>query len=373
MAQFVCPFCISTYDKDMVMYVCPDCTEETKPGGLSKLLGRRVRCGNPNCPVRGYATRRVCPMPDCGDTIPLSVLQADGHLPISIVGGAFSGKTNYITVMLQELYNVPDMDQLSLSFMNNETIMHHEENRQTIYENRIPLGVTNYDALRPQIWEIKYDTNPGGSDKKVPTYTFTIFDGAGERLTNMDPKIARYINTSKAILLVMDPLTLNNIRHGAIVDDEIMRNSLTGSDVTGATANIILTQITNAIRELSGIGATERLTMPVAVVLTKFDTILNHNLFQHNSSLKKSKLKINNGRINVEEIDTNHNDIVTWLRAIGENGFVAALNNNFETYRLFGVSCYGKPPESATSLPPIKPHRVLDPILWLFKSVNYID
>ena len=311
-------------------------------------------------------------MPDCGDTIPLSVLQADGHLPISIVGGAFSGKTNYITVMLQELYNVPDMNQLSLGFMNNETMLHHEANRQMIYENRQPPESTRFAALRPQIWEIKNDANPGGKNKNVPTYTFTIFDGAGERITDMDDTIARYINTSKAILLVMDPLTLSNIRRGGIVDDEVMRNSLTGSDVTGATANTILTQITTRIRELSGIGVTERLKVPVAVVLTKFDTILNHHLFRQDSFLKQPHLTIINGKISAEEVDSNHQDITDWLIAIGENGFVAALNNNFETYRLFGVSSYGQPPESATTLPPINPHRVLDPILWLFKSVNYI-
>ena len=370
MAQFVCPFCINTYDKDLVMYVCPDCTTATVPGGLSRLLSKRVKCSNPDCPTRGYATRRVCP--ECDETIPLSVLQADGHLPISIVGGGYSGKTNYITVMLQELYNVPDMNYLSLGFMNNETMLHHESHRQMIYDDRQPPESTRFEALRPQIWEIKNDTSLG-KNKNVPTYTFTIFDGAGERITNMDDVIARYINTSQAILLVMDPLTLSNIRRGGIVDDDVMRNSLAGGDVGGATANTILAQITRHIRELSGIPATERLKTPVAVVLTKFDTILNHHLFRHDTYLRQPKLTITDGRISIEEIDSNHRDITDWLTAIGENGFVAALNNNFETYRLFGVSSYGTPPETASKLPPINPHRVLDPILWLFKSVNYIS
>ena len=51
-----------------------------------------------------------------------------------------------------------------------------------------------------------------------------------------------------------------------------------------------------------------------------------------------------------------------------------ALDSHFKEYYFFGVSSYGNPPKDAYTLPDeIKPHRVLDPILWLFKRAKFID
>ena len=45
-----------------------------------------------------------------------------------------------------------------------------------------------------------------------------------------------------------------------------------------------------------------------------------------------------------------------------------------EKGHFFGVSSYGEPPETQGSVNEnIKPHRILDPVLWLFKEEKFID
>ena len=67
-------------------------------------------------------------------------------------------------------------------------------------------------------------------------------------------------------------------------------------------------------------------------------------------------------------------EIRNWLEQIGESAFIDALDSHFKEYYFFGVSSYGAPPKNAHTLPDeIKPHRVLDPILWLFKWAKFID
>jgi len=363
--KFLCPFCISEYDIKLVKYICPDDGYEAFPGFFERRSNKAVKCSNPNHP-NGLATRRVCPQ--CGETIPLSALQ-NPSLPICIVGGTSSGKTNFITVMLEELNKVGNLG-ISLGFQNNETMMHQRMHRDMIYRDKLPPEATPFGEIpRPQIWEIRKNNAAG---KEVPAYNFTIFDGAGENTNEIrDTEIGRYISNSKAILLVLDPLTLEKVITGGTVDEKVMQDSNPTSDVT--PANQVLNTLATTIRNMDYMSTGARLTMPVAVVLTKFDTIRNsYAAFNSSAIIHQPKLTTTNGKISMEEIDRVHNEIVEWLNQIGEESFLGDLNSHFTNFKLFGVSSYGSPPDGFI-LPEIKPHRVLDPMLWLFKTMNYIE
>lgn len=116
------------------------------------------------------------------------------------------------------------------------------------------------------------------------------------------------------------------------------------------------------------------LDIPVAVVLTKFDTIINHRAFGPQALIKSSSLTVRNGMVDMAEIQQVDSEIRNWLEQIGESAFIDALDSHFKEYYFFGVSSYGAPPKDAYTLPDeFKPHRVLDPILWLFKRAKFID
>ena len=367
MAKFVCPYCIRSYNLKKVFYVCPDCGETAVPDRLEK---EPVKCKKSGC--HGLATQRKCPQ--CGGDIPKMALETP-NLPFSIVGVSNSGKTNYITVMLQELSRGSSGIRLALGAQNNETKDHQYENYKRIYEDHIPPESTAGGERMPQIWYIKNLFRKRGNN--VPTYTFTIFDGAGEdHENNLDRSspVCRYIETSKAIILTLDPLILSSIRKGGIVDDNTMKNSLAGDTGEIKNAANVINSVATYIKSARGIKETKILQIPIAVVLTKFDTIINHSSFSEEAVIKKPSLNVRNGKISMEAIKQVDEEIRAWLCEIGESSFIDALTSNFKEFFFFGVSSYGNPPQGTARLcDEIKPHRVLDPILWLFKKARFID
>ena len=296
------------------------------------------------------------------------------NLPFSIVGVSNSGKTNYITVMLHELGRSSGL-RLALGHQTKETLDHQNENYRRIYEEHTRPDSTQSGENMPQIWYVKNLQKKRGSE--VPTYTFTIFDGAGEdHENNLDPSstVCRYINASKAIILAIDPLVLSKVRRGGMVDHDVMVNSLGGYEGETKNAEDVINSVASYIKAARGIKATKVLDIPVAVVLTKFDTILNHKAFGPQALIRNKSLTVRNGRVDTTEISQVDEEIRNWLYEIGEGAFIDALDSHFKEYYFFGVSSYGHPPKNAYTLSDeIAPHRVLDPILWLFKKAKFID
>jgi hypothetical protein len=363
--KFVCPFCINEYNFKSVLWVCPEpaCGKTATPKFLERIR-KQVRC---ECGAK--AITRKCPK--CGEEIPKTALETP-NLPFSIIGVSGSGKTNYITVMLEELAKHPSR-KLSLHPQNEYTETHQMENYKLIYEDHIPPESTQQTAigtnLTPQIWRIK-------NKPKKSTYTFTIFDGAGEDYEhNLQPSstVCRYIKSSKAIILVLDPLILSNIRRGDIVDANIMSNSLAGRENEYKDASLIVGNVAKYIKQAHGIDENKILQIPVAVVLTKFDTIIDHSKFNSDALIKDSGSNFREGKFNMEEVMQVDKEIRDWLEEIGEHKFIGEVEANFKTFYFFGVSSLGKPPTSVSEYPDINPHRVLDPILWLFKMAKFID
>ncbi len=208
MAKFTCPYCIRSYNLKKALYVCPDCGETATPDSFEK---EPIKCKKTGC--GGLATQRKCPL--CGENLPRIALQTP-NLPFSIIGVSNSGKTNYITVMLNEMGRAPGL-RLALGHQNASTLDHQNENYKRIYEDHVPPESTAGGASIPQIWYIKNLLKKRGNN--VPTYTFTIFDGAGEdHEHSLDPSspVCRYIQTSKAIIITLDPLILPTIRKGGM-------------------------------------------------------------------------------------------------------------------------------------------------------------
>ncbi|MCD8344914.1 MAG: hypothetical protein LUC38_03005 [Oscillospiraceae bacterium] len=365
MAKFTCPFCLREYDKSKVQYVCPDCG---KTAVLGKFEREPIKCKTPGC--GGLATLRKCP--SCGQTIPKMALETP-NLPFSIVGVSNSGKTNYITIMLHELGRSSGL-RLALGHQTKETLDHQNENYHLIHDEHMVPPPTPPGENMPQIWYIKNLQKKHGNE--VPTYTFTIFDGAGEDHENIDPSstVCRYINASKAIILAIDPLVLSQVRRGGMVDHDVMVNSLGGDEGEVKNAEDVINSVASYIKAARGIKSSKILDIPVAVVLTKFDTILNHKAFGPQTLIRNKSLTVRNGQVDMTEISQVDEEIRNWLYEIGEGAFIDALDSHFKEYYLFGVSSYGSPPKNANTLSDeISPHRVLDPILWLFKKAKFID
>lgn len=364
--KFTCPYCMQTYNQEEIKHVCPDCGTEAKPGVASRIGIQSVKCPNPNC--GGLATLRVCPK--CNAMLPQEVLETK-NLPFSIVGMVSSGKTNYITVMLEELHKFQGI-KLSLGAADMRTRELHKKDRDSIFRGQ-PVEATVRGTLTPRIWMIKNLSRR--TSNTVSTYTFTIFDGAGEDYEmRLDPSLpeCRNIRASKAIILTLDPLILPKVRD--IVSKDARIASLGGKDSEVKDTMNIVNDMARYIRNAYGMRADKVLTVPVAIVLTKFDIILNHPSFVNAATVKHASLLINSeGKVNEGEFAAVDREIRDWLTLIDESAFITALEANFKNMCFFGVSSFGSAPDATNHIAELKPHRVLDPVMWLFKKSGFID
>lgn len=366
--NYICPYCFTKYSKSEILYVCPDCNTVSKKGFFEKFFERNfVKCKNPKC--KGTANRRRCPY--CNEVLPKESIETENFY-FSIVGISNSGKTNYITVMLNELSRLTEIN-LALSHGNRSTLDHQNENMHQIYDLHTVPAATPAGDIMPQIWTIKnLDRRKGDT---VPTYTFTIFDGAGEDYElNMDENatVCRYILSSKAVILVIDPLVLPNVAR--LIDPKIVSNSLGGAEYQTKNVSDVVTNMVQFVKNAKKISPNKLLKIPIAVVLTKFDTIMNLPYFKTSSIIGKKSLCVRSGKVQLSEIEQINREIKIWLQSIGERSFINLLDSNFSEYKIFGVSSYGAPPIDSTNLPQtIKPHRVLDPLLWLFKLQGFLN
>lgn len=389
MRNFICPYCMNEYSKRKILYWCTKCNKEVKPKSIFSRNPFVFNNKKENCSVCGEQAVRVCPV-ETINTGTARVLKKpfleNPNLPFSIIGVRSSGKTNYITVMLHELGNPELQLHLGVNQLNRKDNNDYEKNWERINdEHKTPEATPKRESfkdLNPQIWQIKNNQRQHGSI--TPTYTFTIFDGAGEdheAEIDTTSNVCNYIKTSKAILLIIDPLSLSNIITGGFINSEDIKNSLRGAS-RGEKSEDIIMNLADYIKEIRGIKSYKKLDIPVAVVLTKFDLVANHPAFGKLIRDKERKMAIVHQdsdnkkfvKVNIDEIKKIDGEIRGWLEQIGEKQFINNLNANFKNYCFFGVSSYGDPPSDEGSTPKdIKPHRVLDPILWLFKIFNIID
>lgn len=371
MRKFVCPFCLREYNKSKVLYWCVKCGKS-----VDKPVIGKAKCQT----CHGVAASRKCQYSSCDagsggtDFIPDSAVNMP-YGSFSIVGLSNSGKTNYITVMLNELQHRSGLG-LTANPLNKNSITKQNQNYDLIYLKHKKPDATKVGSEKPQIWSVKNGKKRRGNT--VPTYTFTIFDGAGESHEKLDSSSTecRYIAASKAIIITIDPLALEGVKNGGFVDSQTINNSRPVNKSTGGEglqSVDIVSGVASYIKGAIGMRQTKRISIPVAFVLTKFDTVLDHPAFGENALVKHPSEVFVDGEYKDTEAIQIDAEIKSWLNEIGEGAFIDAVEANFSNYRFFGISSYGSVPPSSEKTPDkIEPHRVLDPLLWLFHQGKFI-
>jgi hypothetical protein len=159
-----------------------------------------------------------------------------------------------------------------------------------------------------------------------------------------------------------------------LIDPKVASNSLGGAEYQTKNVRDVITNMVTYIKNAKEIHTNKLIKIPIAVVLTKFDTIMNQPYFKTSSIIGKKSLCVRSGKVQLSEIEQVNREIKIWLQSIGEQAFINLLDSNFKEYKIFGVSSYGAPPVDSTNLPKtIKPHRVLDPLMWLFKLQGFLN
>jgi len=343
--QYTCPYCIRNFYKEDVLYVCDMC------GEVVKSKKNKCNCG-------GYTSIRKCPMCPDGE-FPKAIFESKNHLTISIAGTTGSGKSHYLTVMLHSLG-----EYLSIRPFEGRTANIQDNNFKVVRSSGQLAATSSDEQPKPQFW--KSSPNSGKD------FTLTIFDGAGEHSqwhTSRD--IVQYLNASDALIVTIDPLTFHKIS-GGYGKGLTSASQRSGENIENENAAKAL-QFVTTLLENANEG---HLRFPVAVILTKFDILLKDARYEsgwtkrgmHESSNSLSK----EGKIDINRIVDTSNEIEQFLKRFGEGNFVNTVRR-FENVMFFGTSIYSTLPNSPSFVRAVEPYRVLDPVLWMFYKLGYLQ
>lgn len=363
----ICPRClrkIKKTDLKMVCNVCKKPQEKTKMGMnpfknlgiIRKKIAGGNACQNPEC--KGCYVNVKCGM--CDKELPPDIAQYSRYLRFSLVAPSGAGKTVFITTMLQELSQNARTLKFSLSAMDEETSNYQSINTEILYNSytKKTIAATGKGDPKVLLWRLQ-DLNKM-SKSYTPSYSLTIFDGAGEDQENWESVNCRYIAESKMIMLLFDPTKLYGVC--SRLDQDDFKRAGGNSEVTRASTKKFVDGMINYIRKLAGVKVNEKITTPVAVVLGKMDVL--KQFFPTNSIAFQESGHVKNGHFIQQEADAVHQEIWDFMELCGDD-LSARFDANFENWKYFGISSFGMRPQVNRMLQqPPQPMRVLDPLIW---------
>ena len=371
-----CPYCLRKIKLGDLRFFCVDEDDnrhEVKPSLMDKFFKRLPTCQRRYCKNRGLTIREV-ECKHCGEQLPAQILFHDKYLSFCAVGVAGAGKSSYVTTVIHELRysNVPWVLQAMDTYTTELALL----NEKLVYESRNCLiGTTSGIAPRPQFWTILDNST---ALQKVPTYSLTVYDGAGEDCekigyTPVDAKISRYMSGARMLLIMFDPLILSSVQNE--VPPEILYSSIAHERKESAPTNMVsmANSLVNYIRQSCNIPPGERIEARAAVVLTKLDALRDTvNGFAPDSTINRESPHLKSKGFVEADSKMVDLEIRDWLIRQGEIAFLNTIDANFKNVRVFGVSSFGNPPDMNKRLAKIRPHRVLDPIMWMLANEGVI-
>lgn len=372
----LCPHCLRKLKLSDMRFFCvtdEDRRHEVTLSLADKFKKRLPVCRRNFCKNKGL-TIREAECKHCGKPLPPQILFHDKYLSFCAIGVAGAGKSSYLTTMLHELkYSGLPWVLQPMDVATTETVQLREHN---VYENRqCPEGTKSGVAPEPQLWTILDNTE---KLEQIPTYALTVYDGAGEDCehigyTAADAEIARYIAGAGMLLIMFDPLLLSSVR-GEIVP-EILNASMATERQTSAPANMVsmANSLANYIRQSCNLKPGKRIESRAAIVLTKLDALrdMPGGFGSSSAIMKESPHAKARGFVESDSAMVDL-EIRDWLNRQGETAFLDAIDANFKNVRVFGVSSFGNPPDRNKRLAKVRPHRVLDPIMWLLAAEGII-
>ena len=372
----VCPHCLRELKLSGMKFYCvpdEDNRHEVKLSFVDKIKGRLPVCKRKFCRNHGLTIREAA-CKECGEPLPPQILFHDKYLSFCAVGVSGAGKSSYMTTLLHELKysGLPWV----LQAMDVDTTQRAQLNEQYVYEERHCLqGTTSGVSPKPQLWTILDNSKKG---EKIPTYALTIYDGAGEDCehidyTPLDSKISRYLSGAKMLLIMFDPLLLSSVR--IEIPHETLNASMATERQTSAPANMVsmVNSLANYIRRNCNIPPGKRIDRRAAVVLTKLDALTEMlNGFASGATILKESPHVQSRAFVQSDSEMVDLEIRDWLTRQGETAFLGAIDANFKDVRVFGVSSFGRPPDMHKRLAKVRPHRVLDPLMWLLAGEGII-
>lgn len=378
----VCPYCYHAFAEREIMFRCSGRTGtdgtacelradevlEQEMGESGTLLPPAFAPGKDtdqiSCPFCRQPTRvQLCPR--CHSQLPATFRSVEGRL-IAFAGSTLAGKTAFMTVLIHELRHRAG-ERLNASAVGADD--HTFERFARDYESPLYRNATLFPKtkttgrkyIKPLVF--RFVLGQRALLRRPRELLLSFADGAGEDLVSPDKVelMTRYLSAADGVVILIDPLQLPSIREaiGTTIDlppllphdqvaafDRITRLLLRGSD-----------------------GAL--ITKPVAVVLTKLDTLWD--LFPQRSPLRPGDVDAQPG-LDDAQTDAVQQEVIKILISWNAGEVVDIARENYTRAQFFAVSALGAPPTQDNLVSPkgITPYRITDPFLWLLRQFSLI-
>ena len=357
----ICPNCFQRHIVAEFSYTCTHskCGRAGLPVTHDKIL---MQDGNPLCPgCRSALIERLCP--SCGypviiddDTVPT--------VPISIVGAEGCGKSNYLSVLIDQLRR-----KISKSYScafypigGDETIKNYDTKYyQPLFVKGQCLTSTMQEEVSPLLYSMVFSGDyPSGKNCNI-----TLYDacGANFRSEKIMADYNRSIYNAKGILYFIDPFQISAVRDNL---------SNIGRPVSNDDAGTLLSRTIHLIRQGSNRKNLRRkIDIPIAVCITKMDMI--RPLLDVSSFALSPSRHDKNGKFDVHDFASTSLEVQSILESWSESEIVNQITSQFSDYGFFALSSLGTAPDDTNAVENIVPHRVIDPMMWLLWKNKIIE
>ncbi|WP_326595250.1 TRAFAC clade GTPase domain-containing protein [Streptomyces sp. NBC_01803] len=314
------------------------------------------------CPGCGVSTPvRVCRR--CHSDFPSDYCEQDSRI-IALVGAKASGKSTYISVLVNELRNrVGRAYGASLAAMGSETQRRDREMAEDLYDRlRLPAA-TRPAALGfndPLLYRLSLPRRRRLGDGSRHT-ALVFFDAAGEDLGSaaaMD-RYTHYLGAADGIILLVDPLQLGSVRDQLPPGEGAV-------PMVETPPQQIAADLAAQLRAHGRGGSRGRVTTPIAVAVTKTD-MLRPMIGSHSPLLRNASHQ--DGTLDEDDRLTVHEEMRSLMESWDSGALCRQLEREFASLSLFGLSALGSPPSAQAPSDAPKsgpqPMRIEDPLLWL--------
>lgn len=296
------------------IYRCPDCHAEHRRllPGLSGVLHRTCRCHAvlPTLLANGKA-KLAAQCSECRAQLPIRGLTAPTvHIPV--IAGPTAGKSVFMQTAVSRLMLRDDGFEFA------------DERAHDEFERNLRKGVTDDPGrtlktatMRPKAYNVYVGAE--GSRARRLLY---LYDPAGEVVEKVEELAeSQFLKHTKGIVFIVDPFSLRQVR------SETDRAVLMGVKASNTPPKDSLERFVEALREHFQAKAATRLKIPVAVVLTKADALLNPSGTAHPYA----------GRPHATRAERDE-AVRSWLADAGQRDLLSSMDNQFTTVSFFVVS-----------------------------------
>ena len=355
MSKRICLYCYKEYNiSDLKMY-CIKCEKDFsinqlkwqdkasfKIGSLPK-LNYCIHCGK----TKRSNIQFKCTT--CNQSLSRDIIELKNKV-ISIIGGRGSGKTIYISLLIDFIEN-------NIKLGNNQTFIRMEGDKRkddilTVIQDRIKIEKGVPDPTEPK--ELKSEESTAGLPliyfykNAGETIALSFYDSAGEDLQNFDTLQQEYdyILNSSGIVFIMDIFSgIKNFR---------------------STKNTLI-HLIKLLRLEHGLNRSTKISIPISFVFNKFDLYSDESLEERHILWDG-----NNNEIILEEINKLHNSLSKHFKSNSIEGLGNLLeicSDNFINYKFIPVSSLGYNPLDNQLTNKIKPFDIEYPYIYLLDKI----